>query len=62
VVKRTEIKMKINGLKVNNPYGAFVYDVAVVFCGSETIVEVAANSMTEAASLVSAAGYQLVTN
>jgi hypothetical protein len=49
--------MKIRGLKVNNPHGAFTYDVAVVFCGSETTVEVAANTMTEAAALVENAGY-----
>jgi hypothetical protein len=39
-------------LKIENPHGAFVYDVSVIFCGRETTVEVPANSMTEAAELV----------
>jgi len=52
--------MKVRGLKVSNPHGAFTYDVAVMFDGSETTVEVAANTMTEAAALVESAGYALV--
>lgn len=52
--------MKIRGLVVSNPHGAFTYDVAVVFDGDETTVEVHANTMTEAAALVESAGYTLV--
>jgi hypothetical protein len=52
--------MKVRGLKVSNPHGAFTYDVAVVFDGEETTVEVRANTMTEAAALVASAGYTLV--
>lgn len=51
--------MKVTGLKINNPYGAFVYDVAVIFCGKQTTVEVSANTMTEAAELVTKHGYEL---
>ncbi|MGF6996924.1 hypothetical protein [Paraburkholderia sp. GAS32] len=52
--------MKVRGLKVSNPNGVFIYDVSVIFCDSETTVEVAANTMTEAARLVETAGYALV--
>jgi hypothetical protein len=59
-VRKKERAMKVRGLKVSNPNGVFTYDVSVIFCGSETTVEVAANTMTEAARLVETAGYALV--
>jgi hypothetical protein len=50
----------MKGLKINNSYyGAFCYDVAVVFGGKRTTVEVWANSMTEAGKLVASRGYEL---
>ena len=52
--------MAIKGLTVANPYGAFIYDVQVLFCGDPASVEVAANSMTEAARLVQNAGFELI--